>query len=303
MVNVKERPFSPQVSVVIVNPYSGRPYLEARRSLLLKELRLQGYTVWETEQPGHAEDLARRAEAQGREAIIVVGGDGTLLETAQGITHRVRLAHFPAGTINLLALALGVPSHPRAFLRLLYQGNLKRIYCADTGKRRFFSVASVGFDAVVVEALAKKGKWKRHLQEGAFALVSLREYLRYDPPEMEVYLDGVRFPEPVLGVLVGRVPYFAGARVIFPTITPKDQELEVLLLRGSNKHMLWRYTFGLLTGRLAGMEGVHVQRVREVEVMAHPPAAVEVDGEPSGTTPVRFTVPSETYSFLAPLQG
>jgi diacylglycerol kinase family enzyme len=297
---VEPSPFHPDHSLVIVNPSSGRPYLRARRSALLKELRLMGYRIVPTKERRHATDLARRAEEEGKRGIVVVGGDGTLLEVIHGISSQMAIAPFPSGTINLLALALGVPATPRAWLRILRQGILRSIYSGMVGEVPFMSVASVGFDAQVVAELDKRVHWKRRLQEGAFAFVALKEFLNYTPPRIEVYLDGERFAESVLGVLVGKVPYFAGSRLIFPTISPFDPELEVILLAGDRKFSLVRYTYGLLTGRLAGMEGVYVRRVREVEVFSDPPCPVEVDGEPYGNTPVRFTVSPSNYSFLSP---
>lgn len=296
---VEPSPFHPESSLVIVNPTSGRFFQRSRRDNLLRKLKGLGYRIAFTEGRRHATTLARRAEEEGKRGLVVVGGDGTLLEVVQGISGRIAVAHFPSGTINLLSLALGLPKRPDPWLKVFQQSVLRSIYPGKVRDEPFLSVASVGFDAHVVAELDRKIRLKRALQEGSFAIVALKEFLTYTPPRIELFLDGVRFEGPVLGVLIGKVPFFAGSRMIFPTISPFDPELEVLILTGENKGSLIRYTFGLLTGTLAGMEGVYVRRVREVEIFSDPPCFVEVDGEPYGETPVRFSVCESTYSFLS----
>ena len=55
--------------------------------------------------------LAQAAE-QGADLVLVLGGDGTVNEVANGLAHSgVALGVLPAGTANVLAMELGLGSH------------------------------------------------------------------------------------------------------------------------------------------------------------------------------------------------
>ncbi|MEJ1731061.1 diacylglycerol kinase family protein, partial [Escherichia coli] len=70
-----------------------------------------------TERQGAALTMAQRL-ASDADVIVAVGGDGTINEVANGMAvagasgrhgHRARLGIVPAGTVNVLALELGLP--------------------------------------------------------------------------------------------------------------------------------------------------------------------------------------------------
>ncbi len=64
-----------------------------------------------TDAAGHATELARAAAAQGADLVLVLGGDGTINEAANGLVHSgVPLGVLPAGTANVLANELGLGS-------------------------------------------------------------------------------------------------------------------------------------------------------------------------------------------------
>ena len=61
-------------------------------------------------EPGALKDLAR-----GCEAVIAVGGDGTVAEAATGLDgEQIPIGIVPAGSTNIVGRNLGVPSDPFA---------------------------------------------------------------------------------------------------------------------------------------------------------------------------------------------
>src|SRR3989304_1812539 len=97
---------------------------------------------------------AREAAATGAAVVFACGGDGTLNEVANGLVgSESTLGALRGGMGNVFAKEGGVPRSPEAALRLLVEGERRRIDLgvAGTGDggqgRHFVLMAGVGFDA------------------------------------------------------------------------------------------------------------------------------------------------------------
>lgn len=103
--------------------------------------------------------------------LIVLGGDGTINETLQGIADpsKVILGYIPTGSSNDLARDLGISKDPKAALNLILHNNTPR--AMDLGRltyldedqpeeSRLFAVScGIGFDAAVcAEAMSSRIK-------------------------------------------------------------------------------------------------------------------------------------------------
>jgi diacylglycerol kinase family enzyme len=140
------------------------------------ESRLQ-LTIAHTKHPGHAEELGRRAVAEGYELVVVHGGDGTVSSLVNGMLGRPgstpagpvpAVGIVPGGSANVLARALGIPRNPAAATNQLIQlldeyerhKQWRRIGLIDCGEMWAVVNAGMGVDAEVVarvEATRKKG--------------------------------------------------------------------------------------------------------------------------------------------------
>ena len=120
----------------IFNPHSGGGGYKRDLPLIFDALRGLGYRVeeLETEEPGDARRLAREAVAAGFDVVAALGGDGTVNETINGLAgSEVPLAIIPTGTVNVLAMELGIPLEPPDAVKLLGSGTVSWI---DLGLRR-----------------------------------------------------------------------------------------------------------------------------------------------------------------------
>ncbi|MDQ3641773.1 MAG: acylglycerol kinase family protein, partial [Actinomycetota bacterium] len=69
---------------LIVNPVAANVTGRSRRAVL-DALVVHAVSVVETTEPDHATALARGAAADGVDAVVVLGGDGTVSEAANGL--------------------------------------------------------------------------------------------------------------------------------------------------------------------------------------------------------------------------
>ena len=160
----------------IVNPSANRGHgekvwRELERCLRNSEVE---YEVWMTQSPGDAAGFARRLQKGNREpqAIVVVGGSGTLNETLNGLSldEEVTLGYIPAGMGNDFARGLKLPRSPKRCLKRILNSRYYR--CLDYGvlsyengapvHRRFAVSSGLGLDAAVYGNLPE-GAGKRRL--------------------------------------------------------------------------------------------------------------------------------------------
>jgi diacylglycerol kinase (ATP) len=160
-------------TVFIVNPHSGHaaralPAVRAYAATIDAEIQL-------TTGPRHATTLADQALSRGIQAIVAVGGDGTLNEVARALigTHAT-LGLVPCGSGNGLGRHLGIHGALPHILEILRAGHSRLIDTATADGHPFFTVAGLGFEAEVADRfnrLQHRG-FLRYLRTSAGALLT-----------------------------------------------------------------------------------------------------------------------------------
>ncbi len=139
-----------------------------------------------TNRRGHAARLARGAAAAGTDAVVVLGGDGTLNEAANGVVGTdCVLAALPGGSTNVFARTIGTPDDPleatAAVLDALDNGNVTSAGLGYTCGRYFLFHCGIGLDATVVERVERHPTLKRYMGHPLFLLAGIDTLVRrYD---------------------------------------------------------------------------------------------------------------------------
>src|SRR3954453_2832541 len=102
------------VKVLLVVNSSASSVTPRTRVMIQKALSADHeVTLAETSRRGHATRLAQGAAADGVGVVVVLGGDGTLNEAANGLAgSATALAALPGGSTNVFARTLGLPDDP-----------------------------------------------------------------------------------------------------------------------------------------------------------------------------------------------
>ncbi len=131
--------------------------------------REEGATVdiLETGEHRAAGAKAKRAAAEGYDAVVVAGGDGTIFDVIQGLAgSTVPLGIIPYGTGNVLAQNLKIPNNPVAAARWILKSKprvvpLGRIHCCVPGGKEswlFAMAAGMGMHASLMSEARRSGK-------------------------------------------------------------------------------------------------------------------------------------------------
>ncbi len=183
---------------LIVNPKASA-YTPKRRALVEQVLG-EGHDlkVVETLYRNHAIDLAREAAAGGADRVIVLGGDGTLNEAANGLAgSSTAMGVLPGGSTNVFARTIGMKRKVKpavAQLRDALSRPPTRIGLGLANGRYFLFHVGMGFDAAVVAKVEEKPHLKRKIGQAVFVYAAFATWFgRFDrkSPHLVVH-DGGR---------------------------------------------------------------------------------------------------------------
>jgi len=195
------------------------------RDVVIRALRADHEVeVADTHRRGHAGALSLDAARRGLDVVVVLGGDGTLNEAANGVAGTTTaLAPLPGGSTNVFARTLGyAPSVIEALGQLLSaldRGDFPAVGLGSANGRYFLFHAGAGFDARVIASVEERSELKRYAGQPLFVLSALstwaRDWDRRHPP-IALEVDGEPCPGGAhLVVCQGTDPYtFLGRRAI-----------------------------------------------------------------------------------------
>jgi diacylglycerol kinase (ATP) len=292
--------------VLIANPcargVAGRRRGEiASLTSALARCGLRIETCW-TAGPGDATHLASRALGDGARIIIAAGGDGTTNEILQSIVGTtVKLAIWPAGTANVLARALALPTSVERAVAAIIQGRTRSIYpgiaTSDaTGLKRYFLLmAGIGLDASIVARV--RPRLKSRLGQLAFWISGVEHLLSWHLTPFRIEIDG-RTIEATFAA-IGRAPRYGGELAITPNARLDQPEFEICIVSSRSRwrylQLLWRAIFDRL------IEDAHdCLLLRASQLRARGEAAVQVDGELIGRLPMSFTISASPVEIIVP---
>ena len=291
---------------IVVNPAAGRdkPILGP-----LNDVLHPAGVRWEvsiTNGPGDAAESARRAVAEGMDAVGVYGGNGTVAEVAEGLAGSgVPLWILPGGTGNGTARELGLPRTLKAAARVLVDPGT-RIGTVDLGRigDRVF-VLRAGFGAIVeVDRLASR-EMKDRVGGLAYVSAGWEVLRRAEPSRYRVTVDGRVFEQDAVACIVANGAGFGGFGVLAEGVSMTDGVFDVFLygdeeLRAGPSNLMENPR--LLESHSLPTPPVGSGRCIRVETDTPQPAVA--DGEYAGDTPIDIEVlPVRLDVLLRPAAG
>jgi YegS/Rv2252/BmrU family lipid kinase len=245
------------------------------------------------------------------DAVVAIGGDGTVGACAAGLADaevsgwspggsgvRAALAVIPAGGGNDAARSLGLPADdPLAAAGMLTRLRRRPADLATVGGRAYLNVAGAGFDSEVNRLANQRLRWARGRPRYVGAV--LAELVVGRTASFELALDGQ--PERLSGwlVAVANGPSYGGGMLVAPRASLADGLLEVVVIGAIGKLEFLRTFPKVFSGRHVDHPAVAVHRAARVDLAADRPLAVYADGEPAGTLPATFEVRPAAVTVLA----
>jgi diacylglycerol kinase (ATP) len=299
-------------TVFLVNPASdngatGKRWPELARAAAAAGLA--GDTLFSSA-PGELGALARSAAEGGAELLVVVGGDGSVNEVANGIAERdgVEVAVIARGTgwdfVRTYAIPRDIPGAVEVALRgrtrSIDLGRVHyRAWSGEDASAWFANVASAGMSGAI--ARRANDTTKALGGKASYLLATLAVFARWRASEISVSVDDEIRNGRMHDVVVANGRYFGGGMMICPEASPDDGAFDVLLIGDLTKRDLMLTLPKTYRGRHLPHPKATVLRGSTVTIEADEPLPVELDGEQPGTTPVRFEVVRDALRVRVPV--
>jgi YegS/Rv2252/BmrU family lipid kinase len=185
-----------------------------------------GDPLWyEVAKAKQAPDQVRRALKKGADLVFAWGGDGTVRRCIGEVAgSKAALAVIPAGTANLFATNMGIPSDIEQAVAIGLRGERRRFDVGCFEGERFAVMAGVGFDAAMIR---DSESLKERLGRMAYLWSGSRN-LREEAFEAVIEVNGAEwFQGRATCVLLGNVGKLFGGVEVFPGAKPDDGQLEL----------------------------------------------------------------------------
>jgi diacylglycerol kinase (ATP) len=243
--------------------------------------------------------LAAEAADGGASLLVVVGGDGSVNEVANGIAGRdgAEIAVIARGTGWDFVRTYGIPRDVDEAVAVATGGRVREIDLGRVAYRAWAGAESEAYFANIASA-GMSGAIAQRANETSKALGGKLSYLwatlavfaRWQVSDVRVAVDGERRDGRMHDVVIANGRYFGGGMMICPEAEPDDGRFDVLLIGDLSKRDLLMTLPKTYTGRHLPHPKAELLRGSTVTVDATEPLPIELDGEQPGTTPARFEI-------------
>lgn len=289
---------------IVVNPAAGRGRsLKIWQGLepLARQLGLE-YSVHITTGPGDATIQARAAADQGYDAVVAMGGDGTIAEVVNAIAGgETPLGVIPAGTGNDYVRSAALPQDPGRALRALVAPRRRRLDVGRVNGRFFVNVGGAGFDAEVAHFSNTKAKFLSGTPAYVFSVVWT--LISYRPTRLLLTMDGEAREVQVTMIAVGNGSHYGGGMWIVPEAKMDDGLLDVCVIGPMGRGELLAALPSVFKGKHVTHPKIGFYQARTVGLRVLEPGRTvyaHADGEPLGALPLEFSVAPGAQTVLYP---
>lgn len=279
-------------AMIIANPSSGKERAEEYIELIKAQLEHTGYEVEIrlTEGEGDATRFAKEACDLKLDAVIAMGGDGTMNETVNGMAeqaHRPDMGVIPLGTVNDFARALHIPLEIEKAIAIL-GGSTKP---ADIGKindHYFLNILAVGGIAEAVGEVTSSQKTT--LGALAYLVEGLKTLKEKTPFPLVIKADQYVYKEEVLIFLAALTNSVGGFEKLAPEAEVEDGRFHCFIVKDVALPKLLRIGTNLLKGNFQEDPDVIYFRSKKLKVISSMELTANVDGDMDDSLPLELEV-------------
>jgi YegS/Rv2252/BmrU family lipid kinase len=243
-----------------------------------------------------------KAAAQGIEALLLIGGDGTVHQALPAIAEtKIPFGFLPCGRGNDFARNIGLPSKLKKSCSLPSNPSFHQVDLPRINHIPFVAVAYVGFDAEV-NKLANDGRGYFGGTLGYIVCV-LKTLKNFRPFEVEITIDDLTWRERVMMVTVANAPFYGGGMKIAPDANMNDGVLDICIVKEISKlELLWEFP-KVFKGTHIYHPRIMIKSGRRIRLTSDEHREIFADGEYAGNLPAECTIGNQMIQIMSPMKG
>jgi len=294
--------------MILVNPNAGARTRDDEVGRLVETLASRGHPTHRSTSLDDACREANALHASGRlQALVGVGGDGTMAELVNRTDPGVPIAILPAGTANLLSQHLGFHRSVAQWVEAIARGRTIRLDAGRANGRLFTLMLGCGFDAEVVREL-EAGR-TGHIGRFAYFRPIARALAHYGFPKMLIYCDDCKVatedttpaePFEAGWLFAFNLPCYGGGFRFAPASDGRDGLLDVCTFRQTARWHGVRYFAALVLRSHRRLADCRFLRTGRLRIDAEDKVPYQLDGDFAGYLPVEVEVLPERLTLVIP---
>jgi YegS/Rv2252/BmrU family lipid kinase len=254
--------------------------------------------------------MARRAAARGVDAVFVAGGDGSLHQAAAGLLEsNTALCVLPAGTANVFALELGLPTLSwtnwtalETTVNRMLKGTIRTMDVGICQGIPFLMWGGAGFDAFIVHHLEPRSRWEKQFAIPQY-LANMAWYARnWSAMNLQIWVDGEKVTGTYILALVTNVHLYAGGLAeISPGARLDDGTMDLWLFSGESLVEIAQHMYELASGKHVDSENTRRIPCQEIKIQSDVDIYLQLDGEPiTPSQKVNFSIKPRGLKVMVP---
>ena len=275
----------------IINPVSGSKETQNAKKklpkLIMQTLDSEQWlpNITFTEYAGHAVELARQYARMGFDAVVAVGGDGTVNEVARGlvmgygnrpVSERTALGIMPMGSGNGFARHLGIPIRPQKAIEMINHAEPISVDYGLANGKLFVSTCGTGFDALIADHFAGSSKrgFSTYLQN------IIRDAFSYHAQTYHIVGDGLDVTHKAFLITFANANQWGYEALIAPKASIQDGKMDIMLMSSHALLGSASLALRLFAGSIDDSHFMDTLRAREVTLEREEAAPFHIDGDP-----------------------
>jgi diacylglycerol kinase (ATP) len=228
---------------------------------------------------GHASEIAADAVKQKYDAVIAIGGDGTVNEIARILNGtECALGIIPCGSGNGLARHHKISLLPLKALTVIRNFKTVKHDALNINGMLSFNVSGIGFDAHVAHLFGKNGKRGFN----SYLKLVIKEFKNYREQMITIDGGGVSASYTAMLTAISNGSQFGNNARISPHADTNDGLADITVVRKMNGWKMPYFAYKVFRGEVASSPYSNIMQAEKFTITSAQPIPLHIDGEPSG---------------------
>ncbi len=216
-----------------------------------------------TKRAGDAKRFAGQFVREHFDAVIAVGGDGTVNEVVNGIFgSKIALGIIPSGSGNGFARHIKIPLNAEGSLQAIEEFFTTDVDVMNVNNNISVNVSGIGFDALV----AKKFHTSTTRGLKTYVKIIFSEFINYKNQNYSIIIDDQEIQKKAFLISFANSSQFGNNAYISPEASITDGKIDLCIIKKFSFFVAFSLGIKLMTKKIHKSKYLEIIRAKEIEI-------------------------------------